>query len=94
MKQKVVMQRVGLTDHVTGYPEKLMPKTMSVEMMRRLLGGQFPNTGFSWNLVFEFRLESNGVWEPYNEFGEILPANGFRIKAKAEPLGFLIEGWK
>jgi hypothetical protein len=83
--------RVGLTDHVTGYPTMPMPKTMTPAMMRRLLGGRFPNTGFSWDMVYEFRWESDcpgsktGTWEPYNEFNEILPASGFAIKVTPTP---------
>jgi len=81
-----------LTDNKNFYPKEILqsefenqyccepylPVTMSPEMMKRLLGGSFPDTGFAWEAVEEFRLE-NGVWEPYNGFGEILPANGFRI---------------
>jgi len=76
--------RVGLTDHVTGYPMRPMPKTMTPEMMRRLLGGKFPNTGFSWDSVYEFRFEGE-AWEPYNEFDEILPATGFEVKVTLLP---------
>jgi hypothetical protein len=80
---------VNLTEHVTGYAQQPMPKTMPPEMMRRLLGGKFPDTGFNWSMVYEFRfIGKEGTWEPYNEFGEMLPANGFRIEAKKEPMGF------
>lgn len=58
-----------------------MPDRMSPEMMRRLLGGSFPDNGFSWDCVHHFKLEDDGTWEPYNSFGEILPAPGFKIKA-------------
>ena len=83
--EKKEIQRVGLTDHVTGYPKQDMPDRMSPAMMRRLLGGKFPNTGFSWDMVYEFRLEG-GTWEPYNCFDEILPANGFQTGAQMEPM--------
>ena len=60
---------------------------MSRELMRALLGGSFPDTGFDWDLVKEFRLE-DGVWEPYDGW-EILPADGFVIKVT--PTNFLGE---
>ena len=62
-----------------------MPKTMSPAMMKRLLGGRFPNTGFSWDSVKYFKYE-NKTWQPYNAFDEILPAVGFRIKVVIEEI--------
>ncbi len=88
-KEQVEIERVGLSDHVTGYPEKPMPAVMTPEMMRRLLGGKFPDTGFSWDCVYEFRYEPDevgGTWEPYNQFGEILPGNGFKVTAEMQPM--------
>lgn len=55
---------------------------MAPEMMRLILGGEFPNTGFSWKCVSYFKLEEDGTWQPYNGMGEILPAHGFKVKAK------------
>ena len=69
-----------------GYMELPMPDAMPPEMMRRLLGGKFPDTGFNWSMVHHFRFEDGAWepynWEPYNCFGEILPACGFRISVK------------
>jgi len=74
---------VQLTGDFTGWRRGPLPTIMSPEMMLQLLGGSFPDTGFSWDMVAEFRLE-NGVWEPYSGIGEILPACGFRITANPE----------
>lgn len=61
-----------------------MPNTISPALMKRLLGGRFPKTGFSWDCVKYFKCEKDGSWQPYNGFNEILPAVGFRIKAEVE----------
>lgn len=53
--------------------ERIAPPLMKV-----LIGGEFPDTGFSWGEVCYFQLV-DGVWEPYSGFGEILPADGFVI---------------
>ena len=68
-----------------GHPQRPMPRIMIPEMMKRLLGGRFPNTGFSWDIVHHFKLEC-GVWEPCDESGEILPAIGFRVKVTCVPM--------
>jgi len=62
-----------------------MPTTMSVPMMARLLNGKFPNNGFSWDSVSYFKYE-DGTWQPYNEYGEILPTCGFTIKVDVEKI--------
>ena len=68
----------------TGSDRSPMPKWMSVPMMRRLLGGKFPDAnGFAWDMVAYFKFE-DGHWEPYNSFDEILPAPGFRLKAEMD----------
>ena len=65
--------------------ERKLPKRMSPEMMRRLLGGKYPVIGFSWDCVAYFKYELNS-WQPYNGFDEILPAPGFVIKAIQEAI--------
>ena len=72
---------VNLSEEFTGYHQRELPEIMVPEMMRKLLGGEFPDTGFSWECVTFFKYE-DGVWEPYNSFDEILPAAGFVIKVK------------
>ena len=54
---------------------------MSRAMMEKILGG-FPNTGFGWDCVYFFKLE-NGVWEPYDWLGELIPGPGFVLTGKA-----------
>ena len=51
------------------------------ELVKHLIGGSWPDTGFSWSCVDYFVFE-NGVLEPYDFFG-ILPADGFILEAKA-----------
>lgn len=56
--------------------------TIDRETMLILLGGEWPEArGFDWDTVFEFKLEEDGVWEPYNEEGEMLSGPGLRVKA-------------
>ena len=79
-KERKGIRLVQLAGFATGYYQFPPSKTMRPEMMRRLLGGKFPDTGFSWDCVYEFRYE-DGAWHPYDEFGEILPAVSFEAKA-------------
>jgi hypothetical protein len=58
-----------------------MGRELDYKTMKALIG-TFPDTGFAWELVHHFKLE-DGVWEPYNGYGEILPAHGLRITVKA-----------
>ncbi len=55
---------------------------MDPNLMKRLLGGKFPEDGFGWNSVAYFKLEDNDIWEPYGHYDNILPATGFKIKVK------------
>jgi len=73
---------VRLGEDFTGYYQRYMPDFMAPEMMRKLLGGKFPDTGFSWEYVKYFKYEE-GIWEPYDGFNEILPATGFIINVEA-----------
>lgn len=75
------LQRVDMHPWATGYPRRDLPDTMAPEMMRLLLGGKFPDTGFGWDSVEYFKLEE-GVWEPYGGFDEILPGAGFKISVE------------
>ncbi len=77
--------RINLSETWTGYHQKELPNIMAPEMRRRLIGGEFPDTGFSWEFVNYFKYE-DGAWEPYDGFDEILPAVGFIIKAEAYDL--------
>ena len=63
-------------------PLQQLPKRITPSFMCMLLGGVFPDNGFTWNSVSYFQLEDDGVWEPYNAFDEILPTNGFMIEVK------------
>ena len=70
-----------ILDGGTGQIHNPMPDRMSVPMMRRLLGGEFPYAnGFDWEAVSHFKFE-DGHWEPYNAYGEILPVAGFSVEA-------------
>ena len=75
------LQRVNLNELFTGYELRDPPDRMPPEIMRALLGGEFPDTGFGWESVLYFKLE-DGVWEPYDGFDEILPGAGFRISVE------------
>jgi len=55
-------------------------------LVKALLGGSWPKDGFSWDLVDHFRFE-NGILEPYDGFGEILPASGISVTALPAPFG-------
>jgi len=54
---------------------------ISRKMMECMIG-EFPDTGFDWRFVSHFQMEEDGVWEPYDSTGELLPACGFRIDVK------------
>ena len=79
MNDIVIMR---LDEDFVGYYQRDMPNIMAPEMMRRLLGGKFPDTGFSWEFVKYFNHHGEGFWEPYNGFDEILPAAGFVIRVE------------
>ena len=82
--RKNSLKVVHLNSEVTGlYPQAKMPTIMPPEMMKRLLGGKWPKTGFAWECVQYFKFEQ-GTWQPYNGMNEILPAAGFTIKAQVE----------
>ena len=58
-----------------------MDNIFSVEQVRALCGGKFPETnGFAWETVKHFRLEY-GLLQPYNG-DTILPGPGLEITAK------------
>ena len=79
------LQVVNFSEDFTGYYQRDMPDKMAPEIMRKLLGGKFPDTGFSWEYVKYFKYEG-GIWEPYDGFNEILPAAGFRISVEVIPM--------
>ena len=72
---------VNLDEQRSGYPQRDMPDIMAPGMMRKLLGGKFPDTGFAWEYVKYFKYEE-GIWEPYNCYDEILPAPGFIVEVE------------
>lgn len=62
----------------------LPPKTM-----KQLFGGKWPTeTGFNYDSVFVFKLEG-GVWQPYGQYGDILPGPAIKITAKELPCSLL-----
>ena len=67
---------------------EIMPYRMDPSLMKRLLGGKFPENGFHWDSsVAYFKLEDDDIWEPYGHYDDILPTTGFKIKVK--PVDFL-----
>ncbi len=83
---KQALQLIQMSEHVTGYQSDPMPLCMPPALMKRLLGGCFPDIGFHWPAVAYFKQEDDGVWEPYNGCHELLPAPGFRITVNVAKL--------
>ncbi len=59
-----------------------MDKIISVEQVRALCGGKFPEAnGFAWDRVDHFKLE-DGLLQPYSGAYGILPGPGLEILIK------------